>query len=243
MERVVSRLLNHLGQSAFRDVASEVAYRIPIEGTADFELKGRIDRIMAYRDGETDYLVVIDYKTGNASFSETDFEQGIDLQLIVYLELVRTDSAFERAQIAGFFYQPIPLGRLSEEDDGDDLDRRMKMKGYILDHAGIAKAFDPGGFVRGLQFKNDGTFHAKTKTFDQDRLNLWFAQLRRHLQTAIEEIEEGDYRITPIAKKPGESESVSCQYCPFSGICYLSHKRPQTDEDKTESEDDESWQD
>lgn len=243
LERVVKHLLAHVSQSAFADAGAEKTYEVTIGETDDAVLRGRIDRIMTYRFEDRDYVAVIDYKTGQASFSPADFEQGTDLQLIVYWELIRRQPAFETASLAGFFYQPVALGRLNETDGADDFAKRMKMSGYVLDRTDVAKAFDAGGFVRGLQIKNDGAFHANVKRFDRDQLDRWLTRLQTLLRTAVAQIEEGDYRITPIAKKPDASESVSCQYCPFSGICYLANKHRGDESTEADQEEAEEWAD
>lgn len=243
LDRVVERLLKHATQTAFRDVAHEVSVSVPIQGTNRFVLKGRIDRIMAHRLDNQDYLVVIDYKTGTAMFDEEAFEKGMDLQLIVYLELMRNLPEYAKAKIAGFLIQPIPLGRLSELKRDDDLADRMKMKGYLIDRTDLAKAFDSGGFVRGLAFKNDGTFQRHAKVVDEHQFDVWLAKLQDHLQTAVRQIEQGDYRITPFSKNPGESESVSCQYCPFAGICYSANRTVDEAEDEVERGEDDAWLD
>lgn len=243
LDRVVGRLLEHAAQTEFRDVAHEVSVLVPIEGTKRFVLKGRIDRIMAHRIENQDYLVVIDYKTGSAMFDEEAFQKGMDLQLIVYLELMRHIPEFVQAKIAGFLIQPIPLGRLTEVDGGDDLAARMKLKGYFLDRTDLAKAFDSGGFVRGLAFKNDGTFQRRAKVVGEEQFEQWLKQLQIHLQTAVRQIELGDYRITPVSKKPGESESVSCQYCPFAGICYSANRNLEDAQEEVERGEDDLWLD
>jgi hypothetical protein len=243
LDRIVSRLMEHANQTQFHDVAKEQSVQISIEGTTKFVLKGRIDRVMAHRLDNQDYLVVIDYKTGNAQFDEESFQQGMDLQLIVYLELLRKLPDFGQAKIAGFFIQPIPLGRLAEVDGSDDLADRMKMRGYLLDRTDLAKAFDPGGYVRGMAFKNDGTFHSRAKVIDADQFDVWLNRLQVHLQTAIQQIEDGDYRITPISKMPGETESVSCQYCPFANICYSANRNLEETEESIERGEDDPWQD
>lgn len=243
LEKIVQRLLEHASQSAFQDIAHERSITVPIEGTDQFVLKGRIDRIMAHRLDNQDYLVVIDYKTGQAGFDQEAFQNGTDLQLMVYLELLRKHPEFKQARIAGFLIQPIPLGRLAEQDGVDDLHDRMRMKGYLFNRVDLARAFDSGGFVRSLAFKNDGTFHSRAKVFDSEQLDAWMDQLQRHLQNAVRQIEQGDYRITPIQKKSGESESVSCQYCPFAGICYSANRNLVEPDETIELEGDDAWQD
>jgi hypothetical protein len=241
LDRVVARLLEHLAQTPFTDAGTEKVVEIPIENREGYRLKGRIDRIMTTRLDDRDYVAVIDYKTSNQSFSLDDFAQGTDLQLIVYWELLRKQPQFADAALAGFFYQPVVLNRLNEADGSDDFAKRMRMNGYVLDRTDVAKAFDSGGFVRGLQFKQDGTFHSRVKRFDEERLDGLLKQLQIHLQRAVDQIEQGDFRITPIAKKPGASESVSCQYCPFAGICYQANQSFDGENDEIAGEEAEEW--
>ncbi|MCK7484870.1 MAG: PD-(D/E)XK nuclease family protein [Bacillus subtilis] len=218
MEAVVTRLHQHLSQSQFVDMSQESTWSRTMPNHPQFSLTGKIDRIMVYRDELSDYVVVIDYKTGSKKFDPIAFSRGTDVQLIVYLDLVRQGFAADRLKLTGFFYQPIPLGRLKREARANPLDQAMKMNGFIRHDERLAKAFDGGGFVSGLKFKKEGGFHALAKTFDEASLNASFATLEILLSSAIEKIEAAQYQITPLPLEKNQRVSQSCEYCPFQGV-------------------------
>ena len=48
------------------------------------KLRGRIDRVDTYKEGENVYVKVIDYKSGNKKFNLAALYYGLQLQLAVY---------------------------------------------------------------------------------------------------------------------------------------------------------------
>lgn len=54
----------------------------------EVKVRGRVDRVEILRQGDVVYYAVADYKTGQPP-SRTDIEQGLSLQLMLYLEVIR----------------------------------------------------------------------------------------------------------------------------------------------------------
>jgi hypothetical protein len=244
MEDVVMRFFEHLETSRFEDKAQESTWSHPLPTDARFSLYGKIDRILFYRSETEESIVVIDYKTGSTKFDPIAFERGTDIQLIVYLDLIRQGNSVDNLSIAGFFYQPIPLSRLKRETNGNPLAKAMKMNGYIRRDEVLAKAFDAGGFVKSLKYKTDGGFNKTAKTFDEAELSGYFSTLERLLASAIAAIGQGQYHISPLPLEKNQRVSSSCEYCPFQGVCYLANKITEDESDiAEESEDTDAWED
>ncbi len=79
------------------DTPNPVTFALP-DGS-DIYIYGKIDRVDTYCENDTVYIRVVDYKTGVKKFSLKDIEEGINLQLLLYLyAIIESDSpAFRRS--------------------------------------------------------------------------------------------------------------------------------------------------
>ncbi len=75
-------------------------------------IRGKVDRVDTYKNGEDVYVRVVDYKTGSKEFSPSDMAEGINMQMFLYLEsIVRTDTREFRERIGvGDGGELIPAG-------------------------------------------------------------------------------------------------------------------------------------
>lgn len=74
-------------------------------------LKGVIDRIDYYNNGDDIYVRIVDYKSGNKKFEINDVYNGLQLQLVLYMEAAisktRKDNPGKNVIPAGIFYYNI----------------------------------------------------------------------------------------------------------------------------------------
>jgi len=189
-------------------------------------VEGKIDRadILAGPEG-TDYVKIIDYKSGQKSFKREEFEQGVSLQLMVYLE--GELGAREGAKPAGVFYYSIkdpteeaPLGDLDAESVAEDAAARLASK-YALDgiavgERGVLDAIDKelyaGGRsgVLGVKLNKDGEISSKKVISSEE-----FEDFRRSFSAALKAVCE-DLRSGNIAADP---KNDACRYCEYRSVC------------------------
>lgn len=55
------------------------------DGTT-MDIKGIIDRVDYYNDGDSVYIKIVDYKSGNKKLEINDIYNGLQLQLVLYME-------------------------------------------------------------------------------------------------------------------------------------------------------------
>ena len=99
-KRTIWALQKQLLQGDFRLAGCEVPFR---HKEAHLELHGRIDRVDTYEEPSKIYVRVIDYKSGTARFDLSMVYQGLQLQLVTYMNL-----ALSRAQLPG--KEALPAG-------------------------------------------------------------------------------------------------------------------------------------
>ncbi len=105
---LIGNILEEFRQSAFCPAFFELPialgpdalapYEIALPGGGCVRMRGKIDRVDTYRDGEEVYVRVVDYKTGNKTLSVGDIEKGENLQMLLYLFAIwkTRDAAFLR---------------------------------------------------------------------------------------------------------------------------------------------------
>ncbi|MBN2796500.1 MAG: helicase-exonuclease AddAB subunit AddB [Clostridia bacterium] len=192
-------------------------------------LEGRIDRIDLYEENHKWYVKVIDYKSGSQKFSLSEVYQGLQLQLIVYLNAILENSEYFRQDVlypAGVFYFKIDdpmvemeLNRNTLSDE--EILKLLKMDGLLLENIKIIKAMDENileskkSDIIPVELKKDDSLSSRSKTADYES----FLGLMDHVKLIIAnlgvEIHEGKTEIKPIK----QSAKTACQYCQYSSIC------------------------
>ncbi len=242
LERVVRKavdvLSEHAARSSFRPVGLEMGFgsnehlpplRIKIGKENLMEITGRIDRVDAAKEGENNYLRVIDYKSNRAELKLEDIYHGLNLQLLTYLEVCLKNSSrltSGEAFPGGMFYFRVDSPLLPWKEDLDPkrikkaVVRELRMKGIVLADTKVVRLMD-SKLVSGssdliyVTLKKDGSFRSGSPVITQKQ----FKALRRHLYVTLEEVGRrilnGEVSILPYKK----NNFTSCQHCSYRPVC------------------------
>lgn len=189
------------------------------------ELTGQIDRVDILDENEKTYVKIIDYKSREKKFSLSDAYNGLDIQLIVYLESVLEHLPSlkkTKAYPAGAFYFPI-VDKLIESDltDVEEIEKqiagKLKMQGIVLKDINIIKAIDADieneGSVIDVRVK-DEDIKSENALSDEE-----FTALLDHVMELVKdmskEILAGNISIHPYSDK----QKAQCSYCEYSSMC------------------------
>lgn len=237
MDRILARsvifLLDHLNNSSFKPLAYEAVFGsrgglppicVPIDGDREIKLSGRIDRVDVFKDEDTTYTRVIDYKSGNKAFDLGRIYYGIDLQLITYLDAV--SRAMGKGGVpAGMMYFKMddPVIRTERGKDGAEIEKeiikKMKMKGLVLNDPDIIRHMDHN--ISGtsaylpVSLKKDNTVGANSKAATREQFEHLFAYVNRILGVLSTRMVSGDITIEPWK----EGDIMPCRYCKYKPIC------------------------
>ena len=207
---------------------------------AEFELslrEGRIDRMDRYTEGDDIYVKVIDYKSGSTTFSPTDIENGLQLQLIYYMDTLvkREKAAHPNANVkpGGVFYFNIKDPMLDYEEslmDEDTYTEKMlkeyRMTGAVnsekvsvesLD-AGISENAKYSTVASGLKFGDiDSAISvgSTAATLSEDNFNRLIERVKSKITQMTQDIEKGHIEINPFMK----GQKSACTFCKFKGVC------------------------
>ena len=160
---------------------TEAGLRLPPltlqEGGVMLSVSGKIDRVDGYIRGNTLYLKVVDYKTGKKEFRLSDVLYGLNLQMFLYLMMLKQSGpaaldsfsgcgGVQRTEPCGALYVPAKTPYLFREPGETDekfqsrLDQELRRIGLVRDDGDLLEAMEHGGRFRFLpvSLKKDGSW-------------------------------------------------------------------------------------
>lgn len=235
LKMIVRELWQELSHSSFEPQFFELKFdddgqlpAIEIPGRAmEAKLRGFVDRVDVWHDGQKDYFRVVDYKTGSKDFDYCDIFNGLGLQMLLYLFALEAGGDVligEQPVPAAVQYFPAraPMisanGLLNEEDAASERNKLWKRKGLLLADESVLQAMEPGEKPVRLPYtkKKDGSISGDLA--DREQLGLLKQYVFRLLGKMVDEIASGC--ITPNPYTRGDSHNA-CRYCPYGAICHV----------------------
>lgn len=219
------QLLNEqLEKTNYQNTYFEQYFSIEKDKDLHLSLVGFIDKILTLQDEENTYVVVIDYKTG---VLHNDFNKaiyGMDMQLLVYLYLIKHTDIISNPKFTGMYLQPILSDPLKSEKNKQYIDlirSYLRLDGYTSSDWKILKDWDKGyeekSFIKGLKVKKDNSFYSYSKVLTEEEIEKLLDIVDENINRVLAAIKTGFFPINP---KRMDNKNVSCEYCPYSDICY-----------------------
>ncbi len=229
VRRAALTVTRHLAAGQFQLFKTEAAFGYPggmppivltLADGREVMLRGKIDRVDRYQQGDSVFLRVIDYKSSRQDLDAARTWWGMQLQLLLYLDVCC--ASHENAQPAGAFY--FYVGDPLVESDTDlrtvaeaQLRELLQLRGIALSDVEILTAMDGGELPVALPKMLDasGQVKPKSKTLDMQQLQDLLAHARRSAISLAEGIFSGDTAITPVR----DVSRAACDYCDYRSIC------------------------
>lgn len=224
---VLRGLVDEFSVSKFLPVGFEVPLEAndqPMRWDAGGEtvlISGRVDRIDLWEVDGVRYVRVVDYKSGTKNFSYSEIENGVGIQLLLYLFAVAAKDSAMRP--AGVLYKPIggrstPLRPgLSPEAMADEARQAHCSKGILLDDDGVILAMEavaPGEHERFLPVSIDGGVVKRSRRqplVSMKQFGILKGHIARLLRETKHEIQSGSIDCNPTAE--------ACRFCNFRRLC------------------------
>ncbi len=235
LTRIVQELWEELQNSDFEPFDFEVGFgddetmpSICVSGTKmQAKLRGFVDRVDVWQDGQNLYFRVVDYKTGKKDFDYCDIFNGLGLQMLLYLFALEQEGENmlgENRKPAGVQYFParVPLvsadSVLTDEEAASERRKLWKRKGLLLDNDEVLEAMEHGEAVIRLPItrKKDGTISGDLA--DEKQLAVLKLYVFGLLGKMVDDIANGDITANPYTR--GSSHNA-CSFCPYTSICHL----------------------
>jgi len=223
-------LCEHIKLGEFTPTLAEQEIRtkdgIILDNGKSLTLTGFVDRVDILKHGDDEYIKIIDYKSGNTKFNIEEVRKGIQLQLMIYMNVL---TAMRNAKPGGMFYFPIDDPILSTDILLNDelreagLLKQFKMSGIALADdtamAGLDKTLAPGAGsdIVPVAINKDGRYK---KSAQPTALNLdEFLALGQEVTEKIKELGQrmtgGDISAEPYVK----GHKSPCVFCNFGAVC------------------------
>ena len=185
---------------------------------------GIVDKIMYKNTSGIDLISIIDYKTGNPNTNLFNTIYGIDMQLPVYLYLVKYSTLFNNPSFVGFYLQKILHGEITRGSSKTYLEQKkdnLKLVGYsTTDEANLSR-FDPtyenSAFIKSMKISSKG-FYSYAKVIEDKKINLLINLVNNKIDEAIDDILSAKFDINP--KRIG-TDLKGCSFCKFKDLCYM----------------------
>lgn len=239
---VTDKTVKVLGQHLARGLFEPKYYELVVN-------HGRIDRVDVFEKEDRMYIKIIDYKSGNKSFSLEDTFYGLQLQLMVYLhdvmEKEQKENPHKMVLPGGAFYYGIKNPYIDKPDFEQSI-QKIKMN---PDYSDMSEEELKKAIAEGLQFKqfkmsglvneNDEVLEAMDVPAAQERGASDIVALK-YSQKGIDRRSSGsviasenfkavlDYTMDQTEKLQEQilggdihpnPYDKSCTYCPYMGIC------------------------
>ena len=225
----LNEVLNYLKSQAENSSLNNYLFETDLEvykrvSNIDITLKGIIDKVMYTLKNGREIIAVVDYKTGEKSVKLDTLEYGLNIQLPIYLYLLKKSNRFQNSVIAGFYLERVlnNILPINKEKDMKTLkEDNLRLQGYSNSDEEIIKLIDTNyqdsKMIKGLRFKKDGSFYNTAKILSSDQMDDLIIKVDDIINECINKIIQGNFSINPkiIANK-----NYSCPYCKFKDICY-----------------------
>lgn len=187
--------------------------------------QGFIDKVMSTNYNQKEVIAVVDYKTGDKNIKLDTLEYGINIQLPIYLYLLKKSTEYKDSIIAGFYIERIlnnPLNINKKKTLEDEKKENLRLQGYTNSNEEIIALLDDeykdSKMIKGLRFKKDGSFYSTSKVLNDNEMNDLINKVDLIIDDAIKNIISANFSINP---KVINGKNISCTYCKYKDICFM----------------------
>lgn len=189
-------------------------------------MKGVVDRVDEYETDEDLFISIIDYKSSNKKIDFGLIDSGIQLQLFVYLNVVREikeHNTSKKVTPTGLYYyqiqDPFVKNETFSEDDIDaKLLGQLKPSGLVLHDEEIVRMMDQEisgtSKVIPVTLTSKG-ISSRSSTITEEAMNQTLDFVGEKARQLGEKIFKGDIRIKPYTYEG----KTACDYCPYQSVC------------------------
>ncbi|HOO27688.1 MAG TPA: PD-(D/E)XK nuclease family protein, partial [Lachnospiraceae bacterium] len=239
--RTVEVLTGQIRKGSFRPEKFEFVFsaendyhalNIKLSKEESLRLRGRIDRLDVYEDDTQIYVKIIDYKSGKQSFDLAAIYQGLQLQLVVYLNAAMEQqqglSAKKEIIPAGILYYHIddPMIDAGKNDTPEDISRRivsqLAMKGLVNSSETIIRLmdrdFEKVSDVIPVSLLKTGGLASGSSVASTEEFKI----ISDYVNWKIKEMGKGILSGNIMAMPAKEPEA--CAYCSYRSICHYTGK-------------------
>lgn len=220
---VIETIREQYKHTLHNSTSFEQRCEIVIDNPIKTKIKGFVDKIIQY---DNDALIV-DYKTNQSKVNCDLFEFGLNLQLPIYLYLLKKTAP--KVNVVGLYLQhiiPSKKYNLNDPEARSNARKDLKLDGLTFNDLSKIRLFDDtyenSQLIKGLKIDK------KTNALKENK-NLLSLEEKEKLENLVENLIydcirnvcNAHFDINPI-KIPGTFDA--CEYCKYKDICFRQYK-------------------
>lgn len=234
IRRLIVTMEQQLKRSSFVPTYFEEELAFTNDAKIKFKIYGKVDKIMTFEDEENAYIIVIDYKTSTITADASKLVYGLNMQLFLYLYLIRKSEEFKKYTTAGTYISPIleTIPNYTEKKSYEELLwDQSKYSGFSIKDSDIIEKLDceykVASYIKGVSVKKDGEFSKSENLISMPIMNKLLDIIEENVELVEEEIEKANFKVEP-KKFMGDKGSFSCEFCKLKDLCYVKPKNIKT---------------
>ena len=218
---VIEAIKEQYKHSKHKEVWLEKEIEIPVKRKIQTTIKGFVDKILVHDNK----VIIIDYKTSNSqSINKDYFEFGIDIQLPIYLYLLKyLDNNIE---VAGLYLQHILNLDMKYEPNKDAIiekKKKLKLDGITFNDERTIAIFDDSyeasEVIQSMKVtKSIGGIKNTSRILDVGKRDEIEEMIEGLILNCIDKVVEAKFDIKPIDIDYGRVNG--CQFCEYRDICF-----------------------
>ena len=207
-----------------------------LDSVHSLTLEGRIDRIDLAEKGNRTFVKIIDYKTGNNKLDGTLIYQGIQLQLLLYMDMAvkglsgKSKNETEVLPAAAFYYMiKDPTISLDKVKPGSDItleiEKELRPSGVVINDGIIIGAIDENLVTQpsyhstavALSSKKDKSPAKSDSLVSAEDFGLIRQFAQSKALSLAGDIVKGNVSVFPYKR----GDDTGCKYCIYKGVCHF----------------------
>ncbi len=210
-------------EEVIREGGEIMPISIPVDKEHGILVTGKIDRVDMCSIDNSNFVRIVDYKSGSKTFDISQMAMGLNLQMLLYLFAIwrTSNDKYKNITPAGILYMPAgnPSPSLSRDPDEKKInDTRQKsfvMNGVLLNNEQVLTAMEKNLEGKFLPVsKSSGGLKGKLLvTLSQ------FEEIEKYTKNLVREMGDNllNGNITPDPVQTGQKPP--CAFCGYKSIC------------------------
>lgn len=245
--KVIKRLIEEFKNSEFIPVDFELniggkkadipEYKLDLPNGEKVIISGQIDRVDVYKKDDEKYIRIVDYKTGEKSFSLFQVLYGLNMQMLIYLSAIGKNEDYysENGQYkiipAGVLYMPsTPAHSKGDIYDIEGFEKAMekqqksmKMNGLIISDPNILSAMEKGlgGVFIPAKRNKDNSLRVSENLISAADFGKLFDYIDKKIISMAQSLLDGKIEACPTKYKYS-----ACKYCDYKSACGFEEGKP-----------------
>lgn len=212
---IIDTIKEQLKYTSLKQSMYEKEIKIDISSDVKVTFKGFVDKILYDEFNGEKIVVIIDYKTGNPLLNINNSLYGLDMQLPVYIYLIKNE--IKNVRIGGFYLQKI----LSNVSNIQKRKESLKLQGYSNEDIDILEkvdsSYENSCVIKSLRTTQNG-FYSYSKIINDEQIDTLYNIVESKVKEARDKILNTEFDINP---KEMDDKNIGCKFCKYKDICYM----------------------